>query len=140
MMTATTATARRPSSPATYAGLVAIARSSVTVMFSSARYDPPFSERSLTMRAVTDDTARLPRALTIFLVSLAGLLLEVGYTRIVSFKLWYYYTYLVIGLALLGIGSGGVLVAISSRMRQWSTERIIAVSCVWGAISIAVGY
>ena len=43
----------------------------------------------------------------IFLVSLAGLLLEVGYTRIVSYKLWYYYTYLVIGLALLGIGSGG---------------------------------
>ena len=40
---------------------------------------------------------------------LAGLLLEVGYTRIVSYKLWYYYTYLVIGLALLGIGSGGVL-------------------------------
>ena len=42
------------------------------------------------------------------LVSLAGLLLEVSYTRIVSYKLWYYYTYLVIGLALLGIGSGGV--------------------------------
>ena len=40
----------------------------------------------------------------IFLVSLAGLLLEVGYTRIVSYKLWYYYTYLVLGLALLGIG------------------------------------
>ena len=39
------------------------------------------------MRAVTDDRSRLPRALTIFLVSLAGLLLEVGYTRIVSFKL-----------------------------------------------------
>ena len=33
-------------------------------------------------------------------------MLEVGYTRIVSYKLWYYYTYLVIGLALLGIGSG----------------------------------
>ena len=50
----------------------------------------------------------------IFLVSLAGLLLEVGYTRIVSYKLWYYYTYLVIGLALLGIGSGGIFVAWSS--------------------------
>ena len=52
------------------------------------------------------------RWLAIFLVSLAGLLLEVGYTRIVSYKLWYYYTYLVIGLALLGIGSGGVIVAV----------------------------
>ena len=50
---------------------------------------------------------RAPQWLAILLVSLAGLLLEVGYTRIVSYKLWYYYTYLVIGLSLLGIGSGG---------------------------------
>ncbi len=92
------------------------------------------------MTAVRGDTIRMPRWLAIFLVSLAGLLLEVGYTRIVSYKLWYYYTYLVIGLALLGIGSGGVLVAISSRMRQVSTERIIAVTAIWGAISIAIGY
>src|SRR6185503_15777572 len=139
-MTATIATARRPSSPATYVGLAAVTRSSVTVMFSSARYDPPFSERSLTMRAVTDDRSRVPRALTIFLVSLAGLLLEVGYTRIVSYKLWYYYTYLVIGLALLGIGSGGVFVAVSRRLRAASTERILSLCSVLGAASIAVGY
>jgi len=92
------------------------------------------------MTAVRGDTTRMPRWLAIFLVSLAGLLLEVGYTRIVSYKLWYYYTYLVIGLALLGIGSGGVLVATSSRLRASSTERIIALSSVWGAVSIAIGY
>src|SRR6476660_2048935 len=139
-MTATIATARRPSSPATYAGWAAVALSSVTVMFSSARYDPPFSERSLTMRAVTDDRSRVPRALTIFLVSLAGLLLEVGYTRIVSFKLWYYYTYLVIGLALLGIGSGSVFVAVYDPIRRKTTDRIIAIASIWGAVSIALGY
>ena len=49
----------------------------------------------------------------ILLVSFAALLLEISYTRIISFKLFYYYTYLVIGLALLGIGAGGVIVAIS---------------------------
>ena len=92
------------------------------------------------MRAVTEDRARLPRALTIFLVSLAGLLLEVGYTRIVSFKLWYYYTYLVIGLALLGIGSGSVFVAVYSPVRRWATDRIIAIAAIWGAVSIAIGY
>src|SRR3712207_4501986 len=82
----------------------------------------------------------MPRWLAILLVSLAGLLLEVGYTRIVSYKLWYYYTYLVIGLALLGIGSGAVLVAVSSRVRQASTDRIIAVAAIWGAITIPIGY
>jgi hypothetical protein len=84
--------------------------------------------------------ARLPRWLALLLVSLAGLLLEVGYTRIVGYKLWYYYTYLVIGLSLLGIGSGAILVAIWEPMRRWATERIIAVCSVAGAVSIALGY
>jgi len=92
------------------------------------------------MPVVTEERSRLPRALTIFLVSLAGLLLEVGYTRIVSYKLWYYYTYLVIGLALLGIGSGSVFVAVFPPVRRWSTDRIIAFASIWGAVSIAIGY
>jgi hypothetical protein len=37
-------------------------------------------------------------------------------TRVISFKLFYYYTFLVIRLALLGIGCGGVIVAISRRL------------------------
>jgi hypothetical protein len=86
------------------------------------------------------DESRVPRWLTILLISLAGLLLEVGYTRIVSFKLWYYYTYLVIGLALLGIGSGSVFVAVFTPVRRWTTERIIAVCSVWGSVSITLGY
>src|SRR5436305_834095 len=70
----------------------------------------------------------------ILLVSFAALLLEISYTRVVSFKLFYYYTYLVIGLALLGIGAGGVLVAISDRVR-----RAAAIGGVVGvALAIAV--
>ena len=86
------------------------------------------------------DSPRIPRLLTILLVSLAGLLLEVGYTRIVSYKLWYYYTYLVIGLALLGIGSGSVFVAVFAPVRRWTSERIIAWCSTLGAVSIALGY
>jgi hypothetical protein len=82
----------------------------------------------------------MPRWLAILLVSMAGLLLEVGYTRIVSYKLWYYYTYLVIGLALLGIGSGGVFVAMCAPLRRWTTERIVAACSIAGAVSIAAGY
>jgi hypothetical protein len=83
---------------------------------------------------------RLPRWLAILLVSLAGLLLEVGYTRIVSYKFWYYYTYLVIGLALLGIGSGSVFVAVFSPLRRWGTDRIIAACGLIGAVSITLSY
>jgi MFS family permease len=76
----------------------------------------------------------------IFLISFAGLLLEIAYTRIISFKLFYYYTYLVIGLALLGIGTGGVLVAISGRLRRAATETILLWGLLLGAVSVGMGY
>jgi hypothetical protein len=78
--------------------------------------------------------------LEILLVSFAGLLLEIGYTRIVSFKLFYYYTYLIIGLALLGIGTGGVIVAISRRLNRAATETILMWSLLIGAASVGLGY
>jgi len=76
----------------------------------------------------------------IFLVSMAGLLLEVAYTRIVSYKLWYYYTYLVIGLALLGIGTGGIALATLRRLRDLSTEAILTGSCIVAGALVPVGY
>jgi hypothetical protein len=76
----------------------------------------------------------------IFLVSLAGLLLEVGYTRIVSFKLYYYYVYLVLGLALLGIGSGGIFVVVFPRLRRAATDAVIAWCGILGAAVIGIGY
>jgi hypothetical protein len=78
--------------------------------------------------------------LEIFLVSVAALLLEVSYTRVVSYKLFYYYTYLVIGLALMGIGSGSVLASISGRLRRASTDKIMMIGSVAGAVSVIVGY
>ena len=76
----------------------------------------------------------------LFLVSFAGLLLEIGYTRVISFKLFYYYTYFVIGLALLGIGAGAVLVTVSARVRGARTETILRWSLLLGAASVAIGY
>jgi hypothetical protein len=78
--------------------------------------------------------------LEILLMSFAGLLLEISYTRVISFKLFYYYTYLVIGLALLGIGAGGVFVALSGRLRRASTDTVLLWGTLGGAVSIAVGY
>ena len=58
---------------------------------------------------IDDRTRARPYYLAIFAVALAAILLEISYTRIFSFKVYYYFTYLVIGLALLGLGTGGVL-------------------------------
>ncbi len=76
----------------------------------------------------------------IFLISFAALLLEIAYTRVISFKLFYYYTYLVIGLALLGMGAGGVLMAVSRRLQRARTESILMVGSLFGAVSVACGY
>ena len=78
--------------------------------------------------------------LEIFFICFASLLLEISYTRIVSFKLFYYYTYLVIGLALLGIGCGSVVTAISPRLKRAKTDTIIMLGCLVGAVSVIVGY
>jgi hypothetical protein len=78
--------------------------------------------------------------LEIFLISMAGLLLEIAYTRVISFKLFYYYTYLIIGLALLGVGFGGVLVAVSERLRRMRTDTILLWGSLIGVASVAVGY
>jgi spermidine synthase len=78
--------------------------------------------------------------LEIFLICFASLLLEISYTRIVSFKLFYYYTYLVIGLALLGIGCGSVVTAISPRLKRARTDTIMMLGCLLGAVSVIVGY
>ncbi len=76
----------------------------------------------------------------ILLVSFAALLIEVCYTRVISFKLFYYYTYLIIGLALLGIGTGGVLVALSRRLRQARTDTVLLWSFLLGGAGVVVSY
>lgn len=78
--------------------------------------------------------------LEILLVSFATLLIEISYTRVVSFKLYYYYTYLVIGLALLGIGAGGVLVAVSKRLRAASTDGILLWSLLITTVTVIGTY
>jgi len=76
----------------------------------------------------------------IFAISFAALLVEISYTRLISFKLFYYYTYLVIGLALLGLGAGGVLVAISTRLKRADMDRLLAGGCLAAAVLAGSGY
>ena len=58
----------------------------------------------------------------------------------ISFKLFYYYTYFVIGLALLGLGTGSAVVALSRRLRGIDTTRLIMwLAPAAGAVGL-VGY
>jgi hypothetical protein len=87
--------------------------------------------------------ARAPRRSflpEIFLAAFAGVLLEIAYTRVISFKLFYYYTYVVIGFAMLGIGSGAVLVALVPALRRAPLAPLLSRVCLAGAVSVPAGY
>jgi hypothetical protein len=81
-----------------------------------------------------------PFYIEILLVCAALLLLEISYTRVISFKLFYFYTYLIIGVALLGIGSGGVFVAVVPRLRVVPLETLWARGCLAASLLVAAAY
>jgi spermidine synthase len=78
--------------------------------------------------------------LEIFLISFAALLLEISYTRVFSFKLSSYFTYLIIGFAMLGIGAGGVFVALFRQLREAAAERLLPRLSLAGGLAIGLGY
>lgn len=86
------------------------------------------------------DDRRLLRSydLEVFLLAFAGLVLEIAYTRIVSFKLFYYHTYLVIGLAMLGVGFGGAVVAGAPRLA--APASLMGPVATLGALATAAAY
>src|SRR5947208_670910 len=48
--------------------------------------------------------------ISVFLITLSGLVLEVGLTRIYSASIWYHFAFVAISVALLGWGLGGFTV------------------------------
>jgi hypothetical protein len=76
----------------------------------------------------------------IFLISFAAIVLEIALTRVFSFKLYYYFTYLILGIALLGLGSGGVCVALLQGLRRARPERLVASCAIGGAFAVPLSY
>jgi len=56
--------------------------------------------------------------LTVFLVSCSILVFEISLTRIFSITLWYHFAFMVISIAMLGIGSAGTVLALCSGKRD----------------------
>lgn len=91
------------------------------------------------MVAVDRQRVRL-RLVTAFVIGFVSLTLEVAYTRVVSFKLFYYYTYFVIGLALLGLGTASAVVTLSRRVRTAATATLVRWLAPAAAVIGLAGY
>ena len=57
----------------------------------------------------------MPIRAGVFLITLSGLILEIGLTRIYSASIWYHFAFVAISIALLGWGLGGLAVHLLKR-------------------------
>ncbi|HSE24856.1 MAG TPA: hypothetical protein VLB68_24555 [Pyrinomonadaceae bacterium] len=73
--------------------------------------------------------------LSVFLITLSGLVLEVGLTRIYSASVWYHFAFVAVSVALLGWGLGGFTVHLLKR-RMALTMNSAAVITALYAITI----
>jgi hypothetical protein len=64
--------------------------------------------------------------LGIFVVAGASLIVEVGFTRIFSFTYWYHFAYLIISVAMLGIGASGSFLTAFPRLAAPKRTRKLA--------------
>ena len=59
----------------------------------------------------------------VFLITLSGLIFEIGLTRIYSASIWYHFTFVAVSVALLGWGLGGLVVHLTKRSMPPSLEK-----------------
>jgi predicted membrane-bound spermidine synthase len=68
----------------------------------------------------------------IFLVTLSGLMFEIGLTRIFSATIWYHFAFVAISVALLGWGLGGFALHLVRRRVAFSRERAALLTLLYG--------
>ena len=67
----------------------------------------------------------------IFLLALSVLVLEVALTRVFSVITFHHFTYLIIGLALLGFGAAGTVLTVSPRFSGDRIKPALLADCAW---------
>ena len=74
----------------------------------------------------------------IFCLSLATLLLELAFTRVLAVANWYHFAFLVISMALLGFGTSGVVLTLWTWLRDRASmdHTLAALSIAFGLIAL----
>src|SRR5437899_12578391 len=77
--------------------------------------------------------------IAVFLITLSGLILEVGLTRIYSASIWYHYAFVAVSVALLGWGLGGVALHLLRRLLIPTLEKAaLLLMCYAAAIVVCL--
>src|SRR2546427_3211516 len=70
--------------------------------------------------------------IAVFLITLSGLIFEIGLTRIYSATIWYHFAFVAISVALLGWGLGGIVVHLLKRRSPSTMERAASAAMLYG--------
>jgi predicted membrane-bound spermidine synthase len=69
--------------------------------------------------------------LGVFLITLSGLIFEIGLTRIYSATIWYHFAFVAVSVALLGWGLGGLALHLARRKWPASLEKAAVLSLLY---------
>jgi len=78
--------------------------------------------------------------LGIFLLSMAGLCLEITLTRIFSLAQWYHFAFMAVSIALLGFGASGSFLSLFPKLGRKNPNRLLATLSMLLALGILVSY
>src|SRR5216110_3236212 len=69
--------------------------------------------------------------IAVFLITLSGLIFEIGLTRIYSATIWYHFAFVAVSIALLGWGLGGMAVHLLKRRWPASMDRAAVLTLLY---------
>src|SRR6266446_7038289 len=96
-------------------------------------------QRATQESGVRDQGSAYQTKIAIFLITLSGLVLEVGLTRIYSASIWYHFAFVAISVALLGWGLGGFTVHLLKQRVRLSMDAAALVTLLYaGAIPLCL--
>ena len=78
--------------------------------------------------------------LGIYLVSTATLTYEIGLTRLFSLAQGYHFAFMVVSIALMGIGAGGALLMVYKRSVEWELPRALSLLAVAFSIVAIIAF
>lgn len=74
------------------------------------------------------------------MISLSALSLEFTYVRIMSVSLWYHFAFMIISVALLGLGISGVTLSVFKKLTDWDLDIFLYINSVLFSISVLGGF
>lgn len=78
--------------------------------------------------------------IALLLVSLSVLMLEFTLIRVLSVSLWYHFAFMIISIALLGLGISGVTIIISNRINKAEINSFLTITSLLYAVSIIASF